>query len=327
MPVELNIFGNIGDFKGQNKDAVKEVLDSAMGQDVLVNISSSGGSVFEGLAIAAILSEYSGKTTAKGLGIVASAATIVMLACNEKAMTKNSFFMMHNSWGRDEGNAGEMERTVELLKKVDEQMAQIYTTQIESKGKLKEGDREKTLKMVKKMMQDETWLTADEALAIGFIDKVVEEDIKDAQLYKDTYAYVRAEANFKNIPKQIQSMTAEKKTLLQQMAEWLGLKAEISNADLVETVLTEADPIPEPKIENAPEQKTDSKEEELETKLAELLKKVEEKQKQLEEIEANIASKISYKSEPKAEKTGDSVGFTQDQILQASKFINSLIQK
>jgi hypothetical protein len=41
-------------------------------------------------------------------------------------------------------------------------------------------------------------------------------------------------------------------------------------------------------------------------------------------LEAEIQAKISYKSE-KAEKTTE-IGFTQDQIVQASKFINSLIK-
>jgi ATP-dependent Clp protease protease subunit len=324
MAVELNIFGVIGDNKGQSKDAVTEALRSAGGQDVVVNISSSGGSVFEGLAMAAILSQYSGKTTAKGLGIVASAATIVMLSCNEKIMTKNSFFMMHNSWGGSEGNASEMERTVELLKKVDEQMAQIYVAQIESKEKLVDGSKDKTLIKIKQMMQDETWLTADEALEYGFIDKVIEEDTQFTQLYQDSYAYVRAEANFKNIPKQISNMQSEKKTILQQVATWLGLKAEIT----VEEEPTVTDPIEEePQVEATPEQNNDPKKEDLENNLAELQKKVEQKQKELEEIEANIASKIAYKADPKNESQTDKIGFTQDQILQASNFINSLINK
>jgi ATP-dependent Clp protease protease subunit len=324
MAVELNIFGVIGDNKGQSKDAVTEALRLAGGQDVTVNISSSGGSVFEGLAMAAILSQYSGKTTAKGLGIVASAATIVMLSCNEKIMTKNSFFMMHNSWGGSEGNASEMERTVELLKKIDEQMAQIYVAQIESKEKLVDGSKEKTLIKVKQMMQDETWLTADEALEYGFIDKVIEEDTQFTQLYQDSYAYVRAEANFKNIPKQIKNMQSEKKTILQQVATWLGLKAEIT----VEEEPTVTDPIEEePQVEATPEQNNDPKKEDLENNLAELQKKVEQKQKELEEIEANIASKIAYKADPKNESQTDKIGFTQDQILQASNFINSLINK
>lgn len=329
MAIELNIFGVIGDANGESKDTISNALKMAGGQDVVVNISSSGGSVFDGLSIAAMISSYNGKTTAKGLGIVASAATLIMLSCKEKVMSKNSFFMLHNSWGGSEGNAEEMEKTVELLKKVDEQMAEIYTSQIESKNKMKEGDREKTLKMVKKMMDDETWLTADEALEIGFIDKVVEEDEQMNKLYEDTFAYVRAEANFKNIPKQIKmAADKEKKSLLQQMANWLGLKAEITEeVENIESVtdVNQDEVITEPEAEAEAVTEIDDSKILLESELDELNKKIEQKQKELEEIEANIASKINYKSEAKAEKKNDN-SFTQEQILSASKFINSLFK-
>jgi len=255
---ELNIFGTIGSKDTETKDTVKKALNEAGGQDVLINISSSGGSIIEGMAISEMIALYSGKTTTRGIGIVASAATIILMAGKKKEMTKNSFFMMHNSWGGVEGNVFELEKTIELLRMFDEQMAAIYTAQLESKGKLIGGDKEKTLEEVKKMMAAETWLTADQALEMGFIDSIIEE------------------------------------------------KAE------------------EPAVEVKEEVKTDDNAE-LEAKIEALDKQLEEKQLKLEALEAEIQAKISYKSDVKAEKTAE-IGFTQDQIVQASKFINSLIK-
>ena len=321
---ELNIFGTIGSKDTETKDTVKKALNEAGGQDVLINISSSGGSIIEGMAISEMIALYSGKTTTRGIGIVASAATIILMAGKKKEMTKNSFFMMHNSWGGVEGNVFELEKTIELLRMFDEQMAAIYTAQLESKGKLIGGSKEKTLEEVKKMMSAETWLTADEALEMGFIDMIVEEKKEENSIYEEAYAMIRAEAKFKNIPNKIKnSMQVEKKTFLQQLANMFGFKAEITEQE-VETAPVVEEKAEEPAIEVKEEVKTDENAE-LEAKIEALDKQLEEKQLKLEALEAEIQAKISYKSDVKAEKTAE-IGFTQDQIVQASKFINSLIK-
>jgi ATP-dependent protease ClpP protease subunit len=320
---ELNIFGTIGSKDTETKDTVKKALNEAGGQDVLINISSSGGSIIEGMAISEMIALYSGKTTTRGIGIVASAATIILMAGKKKEMTKNSFFMMHNSWGGVEGNVFELEKTIELLRMFDEQMAAIYTAQLESKGKLIGGSKEKTLEEVKKMMSAETWLTAEEALEMGFIDMIVEEKKEENSIYEETYAMIRAEAKFKNIPNKIKnSMQVEKKTFLQQLANMFGFKAEITEQE-VETPVVE-EKAEEPAVEVKEEVKTDDKAE-MEAKIEALDRQLEEKQLKLEALEAEIQAKISYKSDVKSEKTAE-IGFTQDQIVQASKFINSLIK-
>ena len=321
---ELNIFGTIGSKDTETKDTVKKALNEAGGQDVLINISSSGGSIIEGMAISEMIALYAGKTTTRGIGIVASAATIILMAGKKKEMTKNSFFMMHNSWGGVEGNVFELEKTIELLRMFDEQMAAIYTAQLESKGKLIGGSKEKTLEEVKKMMSAETWLTADEALEMGFIDMIVEEKKEENSIYEEAYAMIRAEAKFKNIPNKIKnSMQVEKKTFLQQLAAMFGFKAEITEQE-VETAPVVEEKAEEPAIEAKEEVKTDDKAE-LEAKIEALDRQLEEKQLKLEALEAEIQAKISYKSDVKAEKTAE-IGFTQEQIVQASKFINSLIK-
>ena len=321
---ELNIFGTIGSKDTETKDTVKKALNDAGGQDVLINISSSGGSIIEGMAISEMIALYSGRTTTRGIGIVASAATIILMAGKRKEMTKNSFFMMHNSWGGVEGNVFELEKTIELLRMFDEQMAAIYTAQLESKGKLIGGSKEKTLEEVKKMMAAETWLTADEALEMGFIDMIVEEKEQSNPIYEETFAMIRAEAKFKNIPNKIKnSMQVEKKTFLQQLAAMFGFKAEITENE-VEAAPVVEEKAEEPVIEAKEEVKSDDKAE-LEAKIDALDKQLEEKQLKLEALEAEILAKMSYKSDVKAEKTAE-IGFTQDQILQASKFINSLIK-
>lgn len=322
--LEMNIFGVIGGKDTENKDTVKKQLYDAGGQDVLINISSSGGSIMEGIAISEMIALYHGKSTTRGIGIVASAATIILMAGKKKEMTKNSFFMIHNSWGGVEGNASELEKTVMLLKMYDDQMAQIYTAQLESKDKLMDGDKEKTLEEVKKMMAAETWLTADEALEMGFIDAIVEEKKEEQTIFEETYALIRAEAKFKNIPNKIKNnMQVEKKSFLQQLAKLFGFKAEIIENEVNQDVVIE-DKVEEPAVEVKEEEKSNEAAE-MEAKIDALDKQLEEKQLKLEAIEAELQAKISYKSDVKSEKPAE-IGFTQEQILQASKFINSIIK-
>jgi uncharacterized protein YPO0396 len=173
-------------------------------------------------------------------------------------------------------------------------------------------------------MAAETWFTAEEALEMGFIDMIVEEKKEEQTIYEETYAMIRAEARFKNIPNKIKnSMQVEKKTFLQQLAQMFGFKAEITENEVDEAAVSE-DKAEEPAVVVKEEVKSEDKAE-LEAKIDALDKQLEEKQLKLEALEAEILAKMSYKSDVKAEKTAE-IGFTQDQIVQASKFINSLIK-
>jgi hypothetical protein len=287
------------------------------------------------------------------MGIVASAATVVFLAAQEKCMTPNSFFMIHSAWAGAEGNAKQISKTVELLNKVDEQMVNIYTAQMESKGTLINGSIDETKIYIKGLMADETWLTADEAVNIGFADYIMDESqIADYKNYEAVFNKVRAESKFKNFPK-IKNSMADKKTLLTQLASLFGYRAEMVEIEIPTESESEdtMQPAPAP-AELTPEQKTALIEEyktkisELETKITELEAKnkemmaqveaqdmtmqekdaaMQEHMKQMEATQANALAKINYKSDSPSAKVNSK--FTQDQIIQASSFIKSLLNK
>lgn len=349
---QIDIIGAIDSYSETNANNLKAQLETANGGDVTLNIASEGGSYFEGLTMASMISTYKGKTTAKGIGIVASAATVVFLAADEKILTKNSFFMIHSAWAGAEGNAKEISKTVELLSKVDEQMVNIYTAQMESKGKLINNSIDETKAYVKEMMQAETWLSAEEAVDYGFADYIMDEaQIQDYNTYAAVINKVRAESKFKNIPKIKNSMN-DKKTLLQSIASVFGFKAEIvEEKDL--TVAEEPKAL-EIEIEKefedyTPEEKIDyykkmiaeleAEKEAMSTEMAAMKEKIKsqedmmkdkeailsQKEKMMEEAQAQAFAKIAYKSENKG--TAVKSKFTQDQIVQASSFIKSLLNK
>ena len=349
---QIDIIGAIDSYSETNANNLKAQLETANGSDVTLNIASEGGSYFEGLTMASMISTYKGKTTAKGIGIVASAATVVFLAADEKILTKNSFFMIHSAWAGAEGNAKEISKTVELLSKVDEQMVNIYTAQMESKGKLINNSIDETKAYVKEMMQAETWLSAEEAVDLGFADYIMDEaQIQDYNTYAAVFNKVRAESKFKNIPKIKNSMN-DKKTLLQSIASVFGFKAEIvEEKDLtvaeepkaleIEIEKEFEDYTPEEKIEWYKKKiaELEAEKEAMSTEMAAMKDKIKsqedmmkdkeailsQKEKMMEEAQAQAFAKIAYKSENKG--TAVKSKFTQDQIVQASTFIKSLLNK
>ena len=116
--IEANILGVIEPNSGNTRDALNKTFLEASGQAVQLNISSEGGDVFEGLSMADLIVAYPGEVTAKGIGIVASIATVVMLAADKSLMSKNGFFMIHNCWGMSMGNKEEMQKMIDLYEKL-----------------------------------------------------------------------------------------------------------------------------------------------------------------------------------------------------------------
>lgn len=168
MPtLALDIFDTIGeDFFGfgVSSRSVSELLASNPDADVIkVRINSSGGDVFEGNTIFNLLKAHAAEVHVEVHGLAASMASIVALAGDTVTMAENAMFMIHNPWAVVLGNAEGMRKKAELLDKVKATLVDVYARASgKTKGK------------VSKMMNAETWLTAKEAKAEGFIDKVVE---------------------------------------------------------------------------------------------------------------------------------------------------------
>lgn len=166
---EVRIFGDI------HEGALAE-LDAALvsGSDVEFFINSPGGNVFDGVAMASLIKRHNGKTTASGVGLVASIASVILLAADRVRMDKDAFLMIHNAWSYDAGDSEQLRKTADILDKISEQIANIYALQVQKNNKLIAGDYEKTKKKIKKMMTAETWLNAEEALAFGLIDEITQ---------------------------------------------------------------------------------------------------------------------------------------------------------
>lgn len=128
-----------------------------------IHINSPGGDVFEGRAIMAAISAFKGKTVAKIDSLCASAATSIALACDEVEMSDGAFFMIHNAHGMAYGDKQALRDTADVMEKVEGAIVNDYVA--------KTGKEETE---VRAMMDAETWMTAQEALEGGFIDRIAD---------------------------------------------------------------------------------------------------------------------------------------------------------
>jgi len=327
---EFNIFGAIDSYN-YTRDRLKATLDSAGGGDVVLNISSEGGSVVEGLAIAAMIAEYKGKTTANILGISASIATIVSIACDEVKMPTNGLFMIHNSAGGWGMTKEEKEKDIKILATIDEMMLKAYVEKVEMSGKLINGDKEKTIKKFRQMMIDETWLNPQQALKYGLID-TIQENASSTDL--TAFARLRAHAtNYKNLPTNIKNdmQKEEKKGMLAALANFFGFKAEIKEIEAPEAV---EETTPEVEAEAPTDAPTETeaadpqaaKLAEMEAKMQEMQDAIDKKTKEFEALEIKAqAVKADYKEEPKAKEVNTS-GMPKEAIMQLESFVKNLFK-
>jgi len=142
--------------------------------------------VFEGMAIYNTINQAKDKivnTTIEGLA--ASMGSVIALAGDYISMIDNSLFMIHNPRGMVAGEKKDMEKVGEVLDKIKSQIMNIYN----AKTGIPIADLEK-------MMDDETWLDAKEALAKGFIDNIIEENIENIAASFDLDKF-----EFKNLEK------------------------------------------------------------------------------------------------------------------------------
>ena len=237
--VQINILGEISD--GLNGFLnLKYRLDEAEGQDIELVINSGGGSVTEGMAMADLISSYPNETTTTGIGLVASIATVVLLAGKKVQMTENSFMMIHRPWSYSVGNSDELEATAELLDKIEEKLLDIYVNAVNKR----KGEEMNLRKKIKKMMAAETWMTAEEAKDFGFIDEIVKTDEKKIDILP-----LQSSLNkFQNVPAALLINKTNDDDMGNSILE--KIKTLLNNTEEIQVVEPTVEPIVEPEKED-----------------------------------------------------------------------------
>lgn len=142
-----------------------ESLHESPREAVTVHINSYGGSVSDALAVYNALQAHSGPVTIYAEGVVFSAATLIACAGHCIAY-KTALFGFHSPWRRTVGHAADHRDAAASLDKFTDHAAQIYA------AKTGRPVAEMTALMT---AQTETWLSAQEAKDMGFVNEIVDQ--------------------------------------------------------------------------------------------------------------------------------------------------------
>lgn len=142
----------------------KDELNSGEG-NITVWINSPGGDCIAAAQIYNMLMEYKGDVTVKIDGIAASAASVIAMAGTKVLMSPVSMLMIHNPMTVAMGNKDEMERAIAMLDEVKESIMNAY--------EIKSGQ---SRTKISHLMDAETWMNANKALELGFIDGILSRD-------------------------------------------------------------------------------------------------------------------------------------------------------
>lgn len=141
---------------------VNKVIDELDGEDLEVEINSGGGDVFAGSEIYTVLKRYSGKVTVDIMGIAASAASVIAMAGDVVRISPTAQIMIHNVSSQASGDYRVMQHEADVLENYNKSIANAYI--------LKTGlSQEKLLEL----MDNETWLNAQQAKEYGFADEIL----------------------------------------------------------------------------------------------------------------------------------------------------------
>jgi ATP-dependent protease ClpP protease subunit len=147
---------------GVNAQDLTSDLDGITAPVIRVEINSPGGDVFDGIAIYNALRTHPSRIVTRVDGLAASIASVIAQAGDHRIMVDSSQMMIHNAWGMVVGNKSDHEEMASLLQQQDEVIAGIYAANSSQDAAHFLG-----------LMNAETWLTAERAVAEGLADEVL----------------------------------------------------------------------------------------------------------------------------------------------------------
>ena len=166
--VDIQIYGDITSWEWSESDissyTLAKQIEGLECDKINVYINSYGGEVAEGLAIYNQLKRHKAKVKTVCDGFACSAASVVFMAGDERIMSTASLLMIHNAWTYASGNSKELRKQADDLDKITQASINAYMQEVNI-----------TEEELKQMLDDETWITPQEAIEKGFITAIVNE--------------------------------------------------------------------------------------------------------------------------------------------------------
>ncbi len=161
--IEVFVYGEIGTWGVSANQFVQDLraMDDGV-SPVIVAFNSIGGDLFDGLAIHNALSRLGERCTGRIDALAASAASVAVCGAHRVVIAANAMLMIHNPYTFTGGDAEDFRRVADVLDQTLEAIIAAY------KSKAPDIDEAE----LRRMVNAETWLTANEAVALGLADEV-----------------------------------------------------------------------------------------------------------------------------------------------------------
>lgn len=211
-------------FYGMEATSPKSVADALAkgnGERAEVEINSGGGEIFAASEIYTALRNYAGGVIVRIVGLAASAASIIAMA-GESEMTPTGMMMIHNVQTSTDGDYRQMEHTAGVLRDANHAIISAYVA--------KTGRPEAEIAA---MMDAETWITAERAVELGLVDRVMQPDTGQKPLAADFYSGMLSEDALRRAENFLKGQAAEPDFFMPERAQaeaklkFLKLKGEL----------------------------------------------------------------------------------------------------
>lgn len=171
---EIDVYGDITSWEWLESDVSSYTLAKTLEElkdvdTIIVNINSYGGEVKEGVAIYNALMRHPAKVITRVDGFACSIASVIFMAGEEREMYPTSLLMIHNAllnWVS--GNANDFRKVADDLDVITNSMKNAYL----SKANI-------DLERLTELMDQETWISSDDALSMGFSTGTIAEEKGD----------------------------------------------------------------------------------------------------------------------------------------------------
>lgn len=142
------------------------ILEGMSSEPITIVMNNIGGDEYHGFAVYDAIRACKSRVTISVIGYAMSMGSVILQAADERIMAPTSRQMIHyGKWGVDD-HAKNSQKWAEERLKMDGHVEQLYLS------KIKEKNPDFTLKRLQKMLNFDTFLSAEESVELGLADKV-----------------------------------------------------------------------------------------------------------------------------------------------------------
>ena len=161
--IEVFVYGEIGAWGITANQFVQDLraMDDGV-SEVVAAFNSVGGDLFDGLAMHNALRRLGARCTGRIDALAASAASVAVCGAHKVVIAESAILMIHNPWTYAAGDAEDFRKVADVLDQTMEAIIAAYKAKAPNIDEVE----------LRRLVAAETWLTANEALALGLADEI-----------------------------------------------------------------------------------------------------------------------------------------------------------